>query len=171
MQWQITVSAAAGRTITDNEFDAITESLASNAAAVGALPGDPTGLSVVLAVDAGTLRAAVDTGLRLVIGSASTAGVQVRATAVEGLTWEAAEARVEEPLVPELVGLTEIAELLSVSKQRASQLAAEHASFPRPAQTIAAGKLWPRSSVEKWASTWERRRTGRPRNAAPQPSS
>ncbi len=54
-----------------------------------------------------------------------------------------------------LVGLTEIAQLLRVSRQRAHQLSTA-AAFPPPVVELASGKVWHREDVERWA-----RRTGR----------
>ncbi len=54
-----------------------------------------------------------------------------------------------------LVGLAEIARLLSVSRQRAHQLSTKGA-FPSPVVELASGKVWRREHVERWA-----RRTGR----------
>lgn len=49
-----------------------------------------------------------------------------------------------------LAGISEIAEMLGVSKQRVTQLAASE-GFPRPLERLAAGPVWRRSAVEKWA--------------------
>lgn len=49
-----------------------------------------------------------------------------------------------------LVGVTEIAELLGVSRQRADQLTAA-AGFPEPEATISAGRIWNREDIEAWA--------------------
>jgi hypothetical protein len=54
-----------------------------------------------------------------------------------------------------LVGITEIGELLGVTRQRANQLS-NTASFPAPAADLAGGRIWEREAVEKWA-----RETGR----------
>ena len=54
-----------------------------------------------------------------------------------------------------LVGLTEIGEMLGVTRSRAHQLA-EADGFPSPVAEISAGRIWERSDVEKWA-----RATGR----------
>ena len=59
--------------------------------------------------------------------------------------------RVPEPLM----GLTEIAELLGVSRQRAHQLAATY-GFPKPMARLAVGPIWKRADIEQWA-----RETGR----------
>jgi predicted DNA-binding transcriptional regulator AlpA len=49
-----------------------------------------------------------------------------------------------------LVGTTEIAKLLGVSRQRVGQLAATE-SFPQPTARLAAGPIWEREAVERWA--------------------
>ncbi len=48
------------------------------------------------------------------------------------------------------MGGTEIAELLGVSTQRVSQLAGGP-TFPKPVAELAAGKIWLREDVERWA--------------------
>ncbi|MFP5255595.1 MAG: hypothetical protein ACLGI8_07065 [Acidimicrobiia bacterium] len=55
----------------------------------------------------------------------------------------------------DLMGVTEIADLLSVSRQRADQLSRAE-GFPEPIGEIAAGRIWERADVERWA-----RETGR----------
>jgi len=50
----------------------------------------------------------------------------------------------------DLVGLTEIAAMFGVSPQRVDQLAAVE-TFPAPVATLAAGRVWKRVDVEKWA--------------------
>jgi prophage regulatory protein len=57
--------------------------------------------------------------------------------------------------VEDLVGVTEIGEMLGVSRQRADQLSRTE-GFPEPIGTIAAGRIWRLVDVEAWA-----RETGR----------
>lgn len=52
----------------------------------------------------------------------------------------------------DLVGTHEIAEILGVSRQRVDVLTRSSTSFPSPAATIAAGRIWLREEVEEWAS-------------------
>ena len=56
----------------------------------------------------------------------------------------------------DLVGLTEIADMLNVSRQRVDQIARAGGTFPEPVAVITAGRIWMRSDVERWA-----RRAGR----------
>jgi predicted DNA-binding transcriptional regulator AlpA len=55
----------------------------------------------------------------------------------------------------DLMGLTEIAELLGLSRQRTDQLARQ-VGFPAPVATLTGGRIWKRDDVERWA-----RETGR----------
>jgi predicted DNA-binding transcriptional regulator AlpA len=57
--------------------------------------------------------------------------------------------------IPELVGATEIADLLGVTRQRVQQLANE-AGFPAPVAILKMGKVWVLDDVRAWAE-----RTGR----------
>ena len=56
-----------------------------------------------------------------------------------------------------LMGISEIAQLLGVSRQRAHQLA-QSEDFPKPIAVLAAGKIWEAKRIEAWA---QRRRDGR----------
>lgn len=49
----------------------------------------------------------------------------------------------------DLMGTSEIARRLGVSRQRASQLTA-HPNFPSPASRLAMGPVWRRRDVERW---------------------
>ena len=49
-----------------------------------------------------------------------------------------------------LMGTTEIAKLLGVSRQRVGQLA-QSESFPEPVARLAAGPIWESADIERWA--------------------
>jgi predicted DNA-binding transcriptional regulator AlpA len=71
---------------------------------------------------------------------------------------------------PRTGGLSEIGELLGVTRQRAYTLA-KRADFPAPVATSRAGRVWDLAAVEAWAATWDRtNRGGRPpRAVTPEP--
>jgi hypothetical protein len=50
-----------------------------------------------------------------------------------------------------LVGAAEAAEILGVSRQRVAQMLAEIPGFPRPEVELAAGRIWKRADIKKWA--------------------
>ena len=55
----------------------------------------------------------------------------------------------------ELVGTTEIGQMLAVSRQRADQLTRTD-GFPKPVAELAQGRVWRKRDVERWI---EKRRT------------
>ncbi len=67
------------------------------------------------------------------------------------------ERRATLPTTPELVGASEAAELLGVTRQRVHQLHATHAGFPEPLIRVRMGPLWDRRAVEAFARRSERR--------------
>lgn len=63
----------------------------------------------------------------------------------------------------ELVGVTEVARMLGVSQQRASQIIDAYDDFPRPAALIGTRRAWDRGAVEQWIAQHPDRGPGRPR--------
>jgi predicted DNA-binding transcriptional regulator AlpA len=49
-----------------------------------------------------------------------------------------------------LMGVTEIANLLGISRQRVSQLARTE-TFPEPVARLSGGIIWERADIERWA--------------------
>lgn len=60
-----------------------------------------------------------------------------------------------------LVGVSEIAKLLRVSRQRAVQVVRDYADFPAPVSSLASGRIWERQAVEAWVQAHPDRRPGR----------
>jgi hypothetical protein len=77
-------------------------------------------------------------------------------------TEEHLEREVSKP--PEtFLGVTEVAGILGVSKQRVGQLR-ERSDFPSPIAELAAGPVWARSMLLRFIEEWPRK-AGRPRKA------
>lgn len=70
------------------------------------------------------------------------------------------ERRLAASNVPELLGVSEVAEALGVTKQRVAELA-ESESFPAPIVRLRAGPIWERSAIARFLGQWPRR-PGRP---------
>lgn len=51
----------------------------------------------------------------------------------------------------EVVGMAEIAAMLGVVRSYAYRLAEEDPEFPEPIAHLAAGRVWKRADVERWA--------------------
>jgi len=62
----------------------------------------------------------------------------------------------------DLLGASEVAKELGVSRQRVYQLAETHTNFPKPVAQLSRGALWSGTEVRRWAYSW-RREGGRPR--------
>jgi predicted DNA-binding transcriptional regulator AlpA len=67
------------------------------------------------------------------------------------------------------LGLTEIATLLGVSRQRVHQLRSTYADFPEPVADLASGPIWHERDISTWHATHAVRPGGRPRSK-PQPT-
>ena len=148
------------------------DDLRPEAAAVAASDVDDR-LSVVLTLDSGT-----DRGGHPPLGAAGEADGLVRSAAVKaGLGERLRTVRVtvadyafvdaenDAPAHPALVGVTEVAGLLGVSRQRVTQLDRDLDDFPRPLARLAAGPVWVAAEVRAFEHRWARR-PGRP-SAAP----
>jgi prophage regulatory protein len=59
----------------------------------------------------------------------------------------------------ELLGVTEVAEVLGLSRQRVQQLTETDPDFPEPAASLARGRVWSRESIEAWAKATGRQIT------------
>ena len=68
-------------------------------------------------------------------------------------------------MVDHLVGISEIAQMLGVSRQRAVQLVMTYPDFPPPTATLAAGRIWERTAVQAWITKHPARRAGRPKRS------
>lgn len=81
--------------------------------------------------------------------------------AVEVLSLEELERRAYAPTMPTLVGASEVAAMLGVTRQRVHQLRG-HPAFPEPLVEVAMGPLWDERAVEKFGRVWERKPGRRP---------
>lgn len=64
---------------------------------------------------------------------------------------------------PQMVGVSEVAGILGVTRQRALEVS-RRPDFPKPIAELAAGPVWNRHAVARFLERWPRRRTGRPRS-------
>lgn len=80
---------------------------------------------------------------------------------LEAVESDVLSAELEESSFPDIVGTTEAAEMLGVSRQRLHQLRAA-GTFPEPMITLAATPIWMRQAIEAFLKRWPRL-SGRPR--------
>jgi hypothetical protein len=81
-------------------------------------------------------------------------------TAIEALTFAEQDRRLALPAFPQLAGISEVAEILGVSRQRASTLQTR-AGFPAPVAVLASGPVWRAGDLGTFLETWSRK-PGRP---------
>jgi hypothetical protein len=79
---------------------------------------------------------------------------------LEVTEWERFDAELDAPNTPDLVGIAELAELVGVTRQRASTLA-RRPGFPEPLAELASGPVWDLRMVERFVRSWARK-PGRP---------
>ena len=163
-QWTVTAEWAAP--LTDDQADTVTDQLARYG---GALSLDPTAgtVSATFTIEATTLRQAIDAALTTSRHASHAVDAPMLLIGLDVLRMDVAEDRAMNPSIPELVGYAEIAGMAGISRQRAAQLAAEHADFPPAVVQVKAGPLRVRSQVEAWLA--RPRRTGRPKGSAVRP--
>lgn len=75
---------------------------------------------------------------------------------LEAETYAEQDAELARPNFPELAGITEIAGILAVSRQRAHQLT-KRPDFPVAVANLAAGPVWTRPSINHFVETWQRK--------------
>jgi hypothetical protein len=128
------------------------------AAIGGAAAGHPGGrrAEATFTVKAGGHAAAVQLAIDKV-----TAVVPGEVLAIEVMTTEEADRRLEEPPFPRVVGVSEVAELLGVTRQRLAVLR-EREDFPAPVAKLAGGPIWRAGDLSTFAGGWQRK-PGRPR--------
>ena len=51
----------------------------------------------------------------------------------------------------DVLGVTEVAALLGISRQRVDQLSHSDPDFPEEVVTLGRGRLWEKEAIEKWA--------------------
>lgn len=123
-------------------------------------PGYPVACSATVTLEDSSLRQAFAAAVKAV-----EAATGARAIAAEVLPTHEFDRRQEIPTIPDLVGLSEIARMADVSRQRAAQLTALE-GFPPAVVTVGSGGgLRVKSQVDLWLRAWERK-PGRPKAAA-----
>ncbi|MFE7485117.1 hypothetical protein [Streptomyces sp. NPDC057552] len=149
----------------DSVITAIHEDLARYDASVGTSPAG--GLTVRLFLDADSPVDAGTRGTEYVLGTLLKHDIfhAHRMTGFEVITEEEFDRRLAEPLVPELAGMTEVAQITGTTTSRASQLRGRLA--PYLVQELASGPVYLASGVRTFAETEYNRTPGVRRTEIP----
>lgn len=160
-EWSVAVSAliVEGEGVDVDDLANIVEILEPYAAIAG---GQGNRLDVRLTVSNSSPSSAVEVAVDLLTEAAEKVGLGPPSIlSLEALTAPALEAQLNEANFPALLGISEIAELLEVNRQRASQIARTQ-RFPAPVAELAMGPVWTEPSVRRFLDQWTRQ-PGRPR--------
>ena len=158
--WSVAIEASLTEDLTADEISVLHDELQQFAPSVGT--NEDGSLGVQLAIEARTVTGAVDTASKALRDALRSAGLKVTVVAVQAMPWEKFEESLRSPVVPQLVGVSEIAEMLAVSKQRVTQLS-ERDDWPPAVARLSAGPVWTEKSVDHFKRNWQRKRTGRPK--------
>ena len=150
-------------TTPDSVLDEMTDLLAGYSPAVGFAPNG--NVSIDMTVEASTARQAIDRALKAITKAARDAGASDVVLGVELMTEAEQERRLTTPQIPELCGLSEVGDILGVTRQRAGQLASDNDDFPPAVARLKAGPVYVKWQVEAFKSRWARR-AGRPAKVA-----
>lgn len=163
-EWSVYFEAnVSGRAVTEEHAEEVLDALKGKHPSVSY--GGST-LSARFCVEADSPASAVVSGLRALRSSLHAAGIrssEYRVSGAEIQSLEELDRKLMEPNVPDLIGVAELAEILNVSKQRASELARGH-EFPRPIAQLASGPVWKKTALARFIELWPRR-PGRPKRA------
>ncbi len=152
MKYTVEVTLRANRPLTEDALFSIAE---MGGVAVGR-PGSRH-LETVMTVDGGRLEEAARIASERV-----TERVAGKIVALEAMTTQEADRR--NSVQPVLVGVSEIAQMLGLTRQRVSTLS-KRSDFPSPLATLASGPVWRAGDLTTFAAGW-RRSPGRPRTVA-----
>ncbi len=159
-EWDVLVSGPAEelRAQESEDFsDRLVTDLSNNAAAVSL---GQNHLEVRVTVNAGSTREAVNSGWELVHGAVSRCGIEhwnCLATSASRSDFN----HETFTSMPALVGVAELAERLGVSRQRVSSMHKTN-RFPPTVAELRSGPVWLASSIDVFASTWDRTPGRRP---------
>jgi hypothetical protein len=148
----------------DEAIDGLIDGLTAVGAvgAAVAAGGTAGGVSATVSVEATDADVAAAAALHQFRDAASKASIELGPVARVDVMDETYQERwLDEPPV-ELVGVSEIAELLDVSRQRIRELR-QQPGFPAPLAELKAGPVWSRGSLDRFHRSWPRK-PGRPRD-------
>ena len=167
MDWTVTIEAAGDLAAEQVDLDCIDALRVALASLNAAASTSNRRFGVQLDIDAPTAEGAAEAAVTAFRLAAAQSGLpEWPVVRVGVMTVEDQETALGEPSFPDILGVTEAARLLRVSRQRVDQLRAEHPDFPKPIVRLASGPIWLRSSIEGFDRRWHRRPGRPPRNAA-----
>jgi predicted DNA-binding transcriptional regulator AlpA len=145
--------------VADSRVEDFVDALAG---ASGIVSVDQHRWAATVTVEAGTAGLAVEQGSALI----SSMAVQFRLPTwpverIEAVEADRQDSGLQVSNFPDIVGMSEAASLLGISRQRVHELR-KAGRFPEPMVELAAGPIWLRPAIEAFNERWDRR-PGRPK--------
>jgi hypothetical protein len=158
MWWSVFVKAQGdepdGTVVTSERLEAFAERLVPHHGVVG---GGSDGYDAQFSLEGDDLAGVVTAALAVFAEARAAVGLPAWPyVELEVKTEWALDAALAKPPFPEVVGATEAARMLGVSRQRLYQLA-ERDDFPPPMVQLAAGPVWLSDSIRAFERSWDRR--------------
>jgi hypothetical protein len=144
--------------LTSDQIDQILTALEPHGAAISV---DQGSLVLQISVEGVAPMRTLDEGRSVIENALRAAGVMFRdVLELEVRRADSLAFELDRP-EPSLVGVSELAEMLGVSRQRASELQTRK-GFPSPLANLASGPVWSETSLRRFIQGWKRK-PGRPR--------
>lgn len=156
--WSVYVEWPVNARALEDLMDTLADALADHSAVVGEAPNG--NLHTQLSVKAPTLIDAIKVATLALNEAASTVGINQQIACIEAMTEEELDRRNSTPQIPELAGMSEVGQLLGVTRQRANQLA-QREDFPPAVAALRSGPVFVADQVKVFERRWERT-AGRP---------
>jgi predicted DNA-binding transcriptional regulator AlpA len=143
----------------------LTEDTLGDVAELGGVAGGNVGehrLTTILTVPADSVATAMLAGAKRVTKLAPGQVIHASAATTDEFDRMQDEARARR----ELVGMSEVAELLGLSRQRVNEMVRDRNDVPAAEARLKSGPVWRKADWSTFASGWQRK-AGRPRKVAP----
>ena len=143
---------------TPEAFVDIAEDLTAYGGTAGTAPNG--NLSIRLFVESDSAVDAGNRGVEYAQGAAMKQGVYPAVVGIEVMTEAEFDRRLAEPIVPELAGVAEAADIIQVSRTRVGQLLDAGDLKPHHLQTLASGPVFSADGLRRYAVTEHNRTRG-----------
>lgn len=158
MEWSVSIDYEVVGAPDDRRLDDLAERVAPHS---GAVFVGSRSIGAMIAVKSSDLSSAAKRADILIRAAMHRSGIRI-SEMIEShvVEWTRFEEELARPPMPELVGATEAAALLGVSRQRFHEIR-RTLDFPDPLAEVAATPLWTRAGIEEFLRGWARK-PGRP---------
>lgn len=155
--WAVTVTTALRSAATESQLEDLLDVLIERGAGAVTSTGRTISSTMTLHNQPDALAASI-AGANTLTVALSTLDIEAeQLTGIEAITTDEQDRQLGMSTIPPLVGASEAAAILKVSRQRIHQLHTSHSDFPPPAVEAAMGPLWLQAAIEGFDRRWTRK--------------